>query len=140
MPRTLSRDALVVDRTEYARQRRAERERIIALRSLRRVSLGDRLVLEFENFETLQYQVQEMVYAEAITAESEISDEIVAYSRMLPTSHELSATLFVELPDMQNIRDDLSAVKSAPHNILLRVGDDLVASRELTDPDETPPS
>ena len=59
---------------------------------------------------------------------------------MLPTSHELSATLFVELPDMQNIRDDLSAVKSAPHNILLRVGDDLVASRELIDPDETPPS
>ena len=43
--RTLSRDALIIDRAEYRKRRSAARERMIPLRALRRIRLGEQLVL-----------------------------------------------------------------------------------------------
>ena len=138
--RTLSRDALIIDRAEYRQQRSAARERMIPLRALRRIRLGEQLVLEFENAETLQYQVQEMVYAEGLTDEAAIVDELSAYSRMLPTSHELCATFFVELEDLATVRAELKRLTGVQKSVSIRVGDDLVSARELPGRDETGPS
>src|SRR5882724_10139534 len=96
----LSATALVLDRQEYAARRTAARDMMIPLRRERRLRLGDQLVLEFENADTLLCQVQVMIYAEGICDATEAAAELSAYARMLPTSHELCATMFLELDDV----------------------------------------
>ena len=137
---TLSRDALVLDLEQYAVQRPAFRDRMIPLRRGRRLRLGDQLVLEFENVDTLTYQVQEMLFTEGITDEREVAGELAAYSRLLPGSHELTATLFVELDDPATVRDELDRLKGVQHAIRIEVAGEQVRGVELPGPDEDGPA
>jgi hypothetical protein len=137
---TLSRDALVLDPTAYAEQRHATRDRMIPLRRGRRVRLGDMLVVEFENADTLTYQVQEMLYTEGITDDDEVAHELASYSRLLPSSHDLTATMFVELDDVDAVRDELLRLGGIQHAIRIEVGPHLVAASEVPGPDEDGPS
>ncbi|MHB2022443.1 MAG: DUF3501 family protein [Mycobacteriales bacterium] len=140
MTPVLSPDSVITDRLAYAAVREQARDRMIKLRATRRVRLGDRLVAEFENAETLGYQVQEMVYVEGITNPAEVAAEIEAYSRLLPTSHSLTATLFVELDDVRTVRDELTRLRGIQHALSMQVGSATVAATELPGPDEPGPA
>src|SRR5436305_2910253 len=130
MPK-LSVDELVLDRQAYAERRPADRDRMIPLRRERRLRLGDQLACEFENTDTLRYQVQEMIYAEGISDPGEAAAEVDAYARMLPNSHELSCTLFIELDDVKTVRDELERLDGIQHALAVHVGDQWVPAREL---------
>jgi hypothetical protein len=132
----LSVDELVLDHTAYAERRTADRDRMIPLRRERRLRLGDQLVCEFENAETLHYQVQEMVYAEGISDRGEAAAEVDAYARMLPTSHELSCTLFIELDDVTTVRAELESLSGIQSALRIEVGDEHVPGHELPGLDE----
>ena len=136
----LSVDALVLDRGEYAERRSADRDRMIPLRRERRVRLGDQLLCEFENAETLRYQVQEMIYAEGISDPGEAAAEVDAYARMLPTSHALSCTLFIELDDVQTVREELDRLDGVQHALRIDVAGEQVPGFELLGLDETGPA
>lgn len=133
-------DTLVLDRQRYAEQRPAARRRVIPLRAIRRVQLGDRLALEFENAETLQYQVQEMLHAEGVSQPGLARQEVDAYSRLLPTDHELCATLFVELEDQAAVRAELARLTGLQHRLGLHIGDQTVGGVEIPSPDEDGPA
>src|SRR4051794_18302464 len=137
---TLSRDALVLDLTAYAAQRAALRDRMIPLRRARRLRLGDQLALEFENAETLTYQVQEMLFTEGVIDNDEVAHELASYSRLLPTSHELCATMFIELDDMTAVRDELERLTGVQHALRIEVGGHVAPATELPGPDEDGPS
>jgi hypothetical protein len=139
MPK-LSVDELVLDRQVYAQRRSADRDRMIPLRRERRLRLGDQLVCEFENADTLRYQVQEMVYAEGISDRGEAAAEVDAYARMLPTSHELSCTLFIELEDVSTARAELERLSGIQSALRIDMGDERVTTHELPglDVDATP--
>jgi hypothetical protein len=132
----LTRTAIITDPAAYEQRRPADRDRMIPLRARRRLRLGDQLVVEFENAETLTYQVQEMVYAERMTDESDVGAEIEAYSRLLPDAHTLSATLFVELEELATVRSDLDRLSGLQHALAIDVGGRRVAGTELPGPDE----
>jgi hypothetical protein len=96
--RTLtSEDILSIE--EYEKQRESFRSRIIALKQRRRIALGPLISLVFENRETLQFQIQEMVRAERIVEPAKVKDEVEVYNALLPTDQELSATLLIEITD-----------------------------------------
>lgn len=90
----------IKDLVEYEKLREAERARIIGLKRNRRVSVGDNLTFLFENRDTVLFQIQEMVRTERIVDEAKIQDEIDAYGPLLPGPGELSATLFIEIPEL----------------------------------------
>ena len=90
----------IKDLTAYEKAREEVRARVIELKKARRVALGDNLTLLFENRETVLFQIQEMVRTERIVDEAKIQDEIDAYDVLLPSPNELSATLFIEIPDI----------------------------------------
>lgn len=140
MTRTLDRDAVITDRRTYQQRRTDLRREVMALRSTRRVALGDQLVLEFENADTLQYQVQEMVYAEGLTDAADVTHEVEAYSRLLPSSHELCATLFIELDELTTVRTELARLTGVQHKISIEVGGHRAPAYELPGPDEEGPS
>ena len=90
----------VKDLVAYEKVREEMRARVIELKNARRVALGDNLTLLFENRDTVLYQIQEMIRTERIVDEGRIQDEIDAYEVLLPGPGELSATLFIEIPEI----------------------------------------
>src|SRR5690349_24802121 len=79
------------------------RRRVIELKRPRRVLLGDRVSLVFENRHTLTLQIEEMCRAENLTRDEQIEAEIAVYNEMMPTPDSLSATLFIELPPDEDV-------------------------------------
>jgi hypothetical protein len=132
----LELDEINLDRDGYAAARADARRRMLAIRRSRRVKLGGLIALEFENEDTLHYQVQEMVYAENITTDSGAGEEIETYRRLLPTAGSVSATLFLEFTDLATVHGDLDGVAGIQHLIRLQVGDAVIAAVDVPPPDE----
>jgi hypothetical protein len=96
----------VQDLTAYEKAREATRAGIIELKKNRRLSVGDRITLLFENRETVLFQIQEMVRTERIVDAGKIQDEIDTYNALVPDESELSATLFIEIPGIARMSHD----------------------------------
>jgi uncharacterized protein DUF3501 len=90
---------------DYEKQRESFRSRIIALKQRRRISIGPLLTLVFENRETLRFQIQEMLRVERILDPAKVQDELNVYNALLPTSHELSATLLIEITEEAKMKE-----------------------------------
>jgi hypothetical protein len=118
---TLTAAQITTDHQTYGEQRSAERARLMPIRAERRVHVGDMLAFEFENEETLRYQVQEMVYVERLTDPADVDHEIELYGRMLPTSHELCATMFIELAQSADVRAELGRLSGAQNAVQLEI-------------------
>jgi hypothetical protein len=88
----------------YEKVREGRRRRVIDLKRRRRVELGPHLSFVFENRETLLFQIQEMCRVERIVDDARVQDEIDVYSALLPRPGELSATLFIEIADKDQIK------------------------------------
>ncbi|MFO0775562.1 MAG: DUF3501 family protein [Nitrospiraceae bacterium] len=99
----------LIEYAEYERQRDEFRRKIIALKQARRLAVGPQVTLLFENRETLQFQIQEMVRAERIVDPAKVQEELDVYNALLPGPGELSATLFIEITDSADIKRDLDA-------------------------------
>lgn len=97
----------VVGLERYERIREDFRRRIIDLKRHRRVPVGDRISLVFENFDTTLFQIQEMIRAERIVDLDRVRDEIEVYNELIPAPGELSATLLIELDDSNRMREEL---------------------------------
>ncbi len=98
------------------------RQRIIALKKPRRVLVGDRVSLVFENRHTLTLQIEEMCRAEGLTRDEQIEAEIEVYNALMPTSDSLSATLFIELPPDADPLVALKQLVGLDEHVLLHVG------------------
>jgi hypothetical protein len=94
----------VVNFFEYEKVRDERRRRVIELKRKRRVEVGPYLSFVFENRETLLFQIQEMCRAERIIDDAKVQEEIDVYSALLPRPGELSATLFIEIADKDQIK------------------------------------
>jgi hypothetical protein len=118
---------------EYEKVRDAMRRDVIAAKEKRRLAVGAEVGLLFENRETVLFQIQEMVRMERIVEDRKIQDEIDAYRPLLPGGGELSATLFIEIPEV--VRMSREEVRAAVNRfqgldrdgcVSLRIGDGLV--------------
>jgi hypothetical protein len=127
MKKIEQRDILELGAYEEIRER--FRARIIALKRDRRISVGDRVALVFENRDTLLFQIQEMLRSERITAEHAVQAEIDVYNPLLPDAGELSATLFVEITDSARIREDLHGLVGIDEHVALVIGSRRVPAR-----------
>jgi hypothetical protein len=107
----------------YEKVRQEFRQKIIALKKRRRVSLGDKISLVFENRETVIFQIQEMLRAERISDLDKIREEIAVYNELIPSPSELSATLFIEIEDQSHLRDDLLKFLGIDEAVFLKVGE-----------------
>ncbi|HVT21731.1 MAG TPA: DUF3501 family protein [Mycobacteriales bacterium] len=132
----LSPESFELSPEAYAQVRKERRSHAIALRRARRVRLGDEILLEFENAETLRYQAQEMLYVERITDPAAAAEEVAVYERLLPTSHTLTATMFIEIDDPDRIRAELARLDGLHDAIRLEVDGMTCRARDIPPPDE----
>ena len=89
---------------DYEPIRDRSRREVIALKKARRVSVGECVTLVFENRRTVIHQIQEMMRAEHLYDEALIRHEIETYNHLIPDPGELSATLFIEIDDPQQVK------------------------------------
>jgi len=92
----------------YARARKEMKPKIIALRRLRSVPLGDNVTVQFEDEQTIRYQIQEMLRIEKIFELDGIQQEIDAYAPLVPDGSNWKATMLIEYPDVHERKRELA--------------------------------
>ena len=100
----------VLPLAEYLRVREAMRTRVRAERARRRVPVGDRVSLHFENRETVLFQIEEMIRVESIDDPAKIAEEVHIYNDLVADDGELRATFFVEITDRSRIKEGLDSL------------------------------
>jgi hypothetical protein len=113
----------ILGRERYAQSRDAIRRRVIEHKRSRRVAVGDRLSLVFEDRATVWYQTQEMVWVEHVTDLDAIRAELDVYNPMLPSATELAATLLIELREQERMRDEFQRLAGLDRHLALVVGE-----------------
>ena len=84
---------------QYAEQRAAFRDKVMAHKKNRRLDLGSNAALYFEDRLTMQYQVQEMLRIEKIFEADGINEELEAYNPLIPDGSNWKATFMIEFPE-----------------------------------------
>jgi hypothetical protein len=93
---------------EYEKDRDDVRREIIQYKKNRRIALGPYILITFENFRTLHFQIQEMMRTERMVSDKQIQEECNVYNSIMPSGSDLSATLFIEITSEQDIRTVLN--------------------------------
>jgi hypothetical protein len=113
----------------YEKVRETFRQRIIELKQRRRVSVGDKVTLLFENRDTVIFQIQEMLRAEKMFDLDKIREEIEVYNELIPEAKELSATLFLEIENQAHLREQLLKFLGIDETVYLKVGSHSIHAR-----------
>jgi hypothetical protein len=113
----------------FEAEREAMRAAVIAHKAARRVALGDRVTVLFEDRETIRWQVLEMCRVEGIRDEAGMAQELAIYNELVPGPGELSATLFIEITDAKRIRPELDRLIGLHERVALEIGDERVPAR-----------
>ena len=118
----------IADLRAYERERDEFRDRIIALKRVRRVPVGPIVTLVFENRETIRFQIQEMARAERLISDEQIRTELDVYNPLIPDEGTLTATLFIELTSKLSLMDWLPRLVGIERAVQVRIGDETVPS------------
>jgi hypothetical protein len=129
-----SRD--ILDMESYMKIRQERRVKILDKKKLRRVAVGPYATFYFESYETMWYQVQEMLRIEK-GGEAQLKDELEAYNPLIPKGMELVATVMFEI-DNANIRTALlSGLGGVEKNIIMQLDDEYIVAKAEQDLDRT---
>ena len=120
--RRITPEDLIPD-AEYAKVRRERRAALLPVKRLRRVSHGPFCTVIFETYETMLFQVQEMLLTEKGGAE-QVPDELAAYNPLIPQGQELVATVMFEIEDPVRREAALARLGGVEHDFFLAVGDE----------------
>lgn len=118
----LTRDNLI-SLEKYAEQRPAFRQKVIEHKRNRRLDLGTNAALYFEDFLTMQYQVQEMLRIERIFESDGINEELNAYNPLIPDGSNWKATFMIEFPEVEERRAMLSQLRGIENRVYVQVAD-----------------
>ena len=80
---------------DYDAQREVIKKDLINHKKNRTVSIGEHIILLFEDYSTIKYQVQEMLRIEKIFNKKEMQEEIDAYNPLIPDGDNLKATMLI---------------------------------------------
>jgi hypothetical protein len=120
----------------FAGERKARRAALLPQKRLRRVALGPWCTVIFESFETMLFQVQEMLLIEK-GGEGQVADELAAYNPLIPQGAELVATVMFEIDDPARRARILAELGDVEDHFFLRVGERRIAGDQDGDVERT---
>jgi len=125
MPPALRRiePADLIPDAEYAKLRKDRRAELLPVKRLRRVHLGPFCTFVFESYETMLFQVQEMLLTERGGAE-QVPDELAAYNPLIPQGRELVATVMFEIDDPVRRERELTRLGGVDEDFYLQIGEE----------------
>lgn len=105
----------------YAKVRIAFRAEVMAHKRNRNITLGEHLMLIFEDELTMRYQVQEMLRAEKIFEEAGIQEELDTYNPLIPDGSNWKATMMIEYEDIDERRRMLAQLIGIEDRVWVQV-------------------
>lgn len=138
MPKSARRiePADLIPDAEFAKVRKERRAALLPTKRLRRVHLGPVCTVYFECYETMLFQIQEMLLIEKGGAD-QIPDELAAYNPMIPQGAELTATIMFEIDDPVRRAATLSKLGGVEDRFFLRIGGETVRAAPEGDVERT---
>ncbi len=121
---------------EYAKVRKERRAELLPIKRLRRVALGPVCTFYFETYETMLFQVQEMLLTEGGGPE-QVEGELAAYNPLIPQGQELVATVMFEMEDPVRRDQTLRRLGGVEDQFFLAIGNDRVAGIPEGDEERT---
>ncbi len=106
---------------QYAELRPDLRARVIAHKKNRNVHIGPAATVYFEDRQTIQYQIQEMLRVERIFEAAGIEEELAAYNPLIPDGSNWKATFMIEEPDVERRRVLLGRLVGIEDRVWVRV-------------------
>ncbi|MFO1342452.1 MAG: DUF3501 family protein [Burkholderiales bacterium] len=105
----------------YSKYLKENKPKLIAHRRARTVHLGEHITLQFEDRETIQYQIQEMLRVEKIFEEEGIQSELDAYNPLIPDGTNWKATMLIEYADINERRRELARLIDVEDRMFVEV-------------------
>ena len=102
----------------------------------RRIPVGPHATFYFECYQTMIYQIQEMLFIER-GGKEQLHDEIKAYNPLVPKGKELVATLMFEIDNEKKRKDFLNAVGGIEHKTFIQIGEHKVMAKPEADTERT---
>ena len=87
----------------------------------RRLQIGPSLMMHFEDFTLMRYQVLELTRAEKIINKDDLLEELSAYNPLIPDGKNLKVTLMLEFPDEQERRIKLGELLGIENQICIQL-------------------
>ena len=106
---------------EYAGKRADFRKRVLDHKKDRQVHIGPSATLYFEDRETIQYQIQEMLRVERIFEAAGIQEELDAYNPLIPDGSNWKATFMIEEPDVERRKELLARLVGVEDRVWVRI-------------------
>ena len=106
---------------EYDKSREEIKQNLLLHKKNRSVKVGDNVLLLFEDYETIKYQVQEMLRIEKIFKENDIQDEIDAYQSLIPDGNNLKATMLIMYTDVNERKIMLNKLCDLENRVWLSI-------------------
>ena len=126
---------------EYSINRDSFRKKVLEEKQHRKVYIGEHVALLFENKNTIQYQIQEMLRIEKIFDADGIQEELDAYNPLIPDGTNLKAVMLIEYPNVEERKEKLKILKGIEKKIWIKVGSHnkvfAIADEDLEREDET---
>ena len=107
---------------EYAEQRSNIRKNVMDVKRNREVNLGEHIRLLFENHQTVQYQIQEMLRIEKIFEATGIQEELDVYNPLIPDGSNLKATMMIEYTDVVERKKSLFNLIGIEKSVYIQIG------------------
>lgn len=126
----------IIEEQSYAAMRRQRRSEMIERKKNRRLAVGPNATLHFENFDTMLYQVQEMLHTEK-GGEAQLADELAAYNPLIPKGNEIVGTFMLEFEDPETRPEILRGLTGIEETIALDIGGDRISADWEMDVDRT---
>lgn len=133
--RQITRQDLIPD-AEFAKVRKERRASLLPMKRLRRIHLGPHCTFLFETYETMLFQVQEMLLIEK-GGEAQVADELAAYNPLVPQGRELVATVLFEIEDEVRRAAILARLGGVERHLFVQIGEEKVYSRPEADVERT---
>lgn len=126
----------IIPDADYAAQRKERRAALLPFKRLRRVALGPHCTFYFESYDTMLFQIQEMLLTEKGGSE-QLADELAAYNPLIPQGRELVATVMFEIDDPLRRTSILAQLGGVEAHFFVTVGDDRIAAVSETEVERT---
>ncbi|MDG2119440.1 MAG: DUF3501 family protein [Gammaproteobacteria bacterium] len=106
---------------DYSHQRTSFRKIAMEHKNDRRLQIGPNLMMHFEDFTLMRYQILELTRAEKITSKDDLLEELLAYNPLIPDGKNLKVTLMLEFPDEYERRIKLSELLDIENKISIQL-------------------
>jgi hypothetical protein len=127
-------DILPLD--EFAKVRKEKRQALVGIKKNRRIEVGPVATFYFESYDTMWWQIHEMLFIEK-GGDEQVADELSAYNPLIPKGRELICTIMFEIDEPVRRATFLSKLGGVEETVFIEFDGETVMGVPEADVDRT---